>query len=91
MRDLFEIEEYLAREASPRIAQAQTDRILAKVESLGDLPTLGAQRRDLGAGRRLAVAAPYVILYSEIAGEVHVLRIAHGARDLPTLLRDTPG
>lgn len=90
MRDLLEIEAYLAREAGPRVAQAQSDRILEKAEALADLPTLGAQRDDLGEGRRLAVAAPYVILYRETAGQVRVLRIVHGVRDLPTLLRDAP-
>jgi plasmid stabilization system protein ParE len=53
IRDLFEIEDYLEREAGARIAQAQSDRILEKAQALGNLPTLGRRRDDLGAGRRL--------------------------------------
>ncbi|HWA23589.1 MAG TPA: type II toxin-antitoxin system RelE/ParE family toxin [Caulobacterales bacterium] len=84
------MEDYLEREAGARIAQAQSNRILEKAQTRRDMPTLGRRRDDLGAGRRLAVVTPYVILYRETGGQVRVLRIVYGARDVPTLLRDAP-
>ena len=54
-------------------------------------PYLGAADEDLGRGRRRLVLAPYLIVYEIGPGnEIAILRIVHGARDLPTLFDDIP-
>jgi plasmid stabilization system protein ParE len=51
--------------------------------------TLGRARDDLAPGLRSLAWRDYVILFRYVAGGVQVVRLLHGARDLPTLF--TPG
>jgi toxin ParE1/3/4 len=84
-RDLLEIRTYLEREASAQIATAMADRILQRISSLAEQPLIGEQR--FGAGRRALVEQPYLIIYRCGEDWVRILRIVHGARDVPKLLR----
>lgn len=88
--DLEEIGAYLQREAGRRTADSVTQNILQTIILLEEHPRLGVSREDLGANRRLLIIRSYVAIYEigrDERGEyVSVLRIAHGARDLPGLL-----
>jgi plasmid stabilization system protein ParE len=89
-RDFASIIGTIAEEASQRTAARWSRRILKQVGALTDRPFLGAVDEHLGSGRRRLVLAPYLIVY-ELASptEITVLRILHGARDLPTLFRQS--
>ena len=87
-RDLSVVVETIAAEAGSRVAARWRRRLLAKAGELTDQPNLGARDDKLGLGRRRLVVSPYLIIYEFLsANEIAVLRIVHGARDLPTLFR----
>jgi plasmid stabilization system protein ParE len=87
--DLDDIETYLQREAGLLSTQRMLARISDKIDLLTDFPELGVEREDLGH-RRVLLCRPYIIIYrlrpSGADTLLIVLRIVHGARDLPTVL-----
>jgi plasmid stabilization system protein ParE len=87
--DIDDIELYLTREAGRNRAKAMLKRIRDRVGLLAEFPEIGTVRDDYG-GRRILPCRPYIIIYRlRRHGEVSVLivlRIVHGARDIPTLL-----
>lgn len=87
--DLDDIERYLTSEAGARRAKAVLRRIRDRVDILVDHPKVGRVREDYG-GRRMLPCNPYVAIYtirSQADREIVViLRIVHGARDIPWLL-----
>ena len=87
--DLDDIQTYLKREAGEGRARRMLRRIRDKIDLLADFPELGVAREDLGHPRVL-LCRPYIIIYrlrsSGADNLLIVLRIVHGARDLPTLL-----
>ncbi|MGQ0531474.1 MAG: type II toxin-antitoxin system RelE/ParE family toxin [Caulobacteraceae bacterium] len=89
--DVDDIERYLRGEVGQRRTKTVLRRIRDRISILMDHPRVGRVREEYG-GRRLLTCWPYVALYTiktradrEI---VVVLRIVHGARDIPTLLAD---
>ena len=70
----------------PRAADRQIQMIMARIERLGAFPEIGTIRLDLGIFIRLLVESPYVIPYRfDGASKVEIIRVLHGARDLPEL------
>jgi toxin ParE1/3/4 len=88
--DLNQIADYLIAEAGVPTALKMIDKIETRIKRLRQWPLGGAMRDDYGDGLRGAFVRPYVIIHKVTAEELRILRIVHGARDLPTLLRDTP-
>lgn len=86
--DVDALAAYLEHEASPAFAQRTVNRILDRLLVLEDNPLLGVARPELGESRRCFLIRPYVAIYEPTPTIVMVLRIVHGARDLPTLLAD---
>lgn len=88
--DLIQIENYLSANAGETVARRVVSRILTKVATLAEQPRVGAERPDLGDGRRIVIAHPYVALYEIMEHDTKidliVLRVIHGARDLPAVL-----
>ncbi|MEC4880962.1 MAG: type II toxin-antitoxin system RelE/ParE family toxin [Scytonema sp. PMC 1070.18] len=80
--DLIEIWLYIAAD-NPVAASELVDRIEAKCQMLADSPKLGPARPDIAPELRYSPVGRYVILYREIPGGVEVVRVVHGARDLP--------
>jgi toxin ParE1/3/4 len=73
--------------AARRFRVAVTD--LARL--LGEHPHVGTSRSELAdEPLRFAVVSgfPYVVLYDPTADPPLILRVLHGARDLPEVLRD---
>lgn len=87
-RDLADIAVWLMENASDRVAVDILGRIEAKIDQLRDLPLIGAPRDDLAPRVRILVEHPYVILHRASRSEADILRIVHGARDLPSVLRE---
>jgi len=88
-RDFAAVIATIAENSGERVAARWRRRILGQAGTLAGRPYLGAGDEDLGPGRRRLVVSPYLIVY-ELAppNEVVILRIIHGARDLPALFGD---
>jgi toxin ParE1/3/4 len=85
--DLDAIWEYLARESrSEALADQQIDSITERFHLLARNPHLGRARDDdLGSGRRSFPVGQHVIVYRIVEGDVSILRVVHGRRDLGAL------
>ena len=87
--DLVEIGDYLERVAGKRTALRWVTRLEEKALSLAAQPYAGAEDSELG-GRRRVVVRPYLIVYRIRSNDlVSVVRVVHGARDLPALFGKT--
>lgn len=82
--DLVDIWVYIAQD-SPAAADRVLDNIDGKCRLLADNPLLGPARPDIASGLRYFPVGSYLILYREIVGGIEVVRVVHGARNLPDL------
>lgn len=82
--DLIQIGGYLEHESGRRTALRWVERLEKKALALGKQPYAGAEDASLG-GRRCLVVRPYLIVYRISNNVVRILRVVHGARDLPNL------
>jgi toxin ParE1/3/4 len=67
------------------------DAVAGAAERIGTYPRTGVVRPDLTSGPYrfvILTGFPYVIVYAENSDPPVIVRILHGARDLPRLLRD---
>jgi toxin ParE1/3/4 len=71
----------------PRAAERMSARLDARISHLADYPELGPAREDIAKGARHLVEDPYLILYEWLpaANTVEIVRVVHGARDLPEM------
>ncbi len=80
--DLIGIWSYIAADNSDA-----ADRLLDEIDeickTLADAPQAGRLREDLSQNLRSLPVGNYVILYRPHADGVIVIRVLHGARDLP--------
>ncbi len=79
--DLLGIVEYLSDE-SPDAAQRLKDEVEAKVARLARRPKLYRKRRVSGT-REMVVTENYVVVYTENASTVSILRVLHAAQQWP--------
>jgi toxin ParE1/3/4 len=81
--DLDDIWPYVAKESgSMEIATRLIDSITDRFLFLSNFPHAGRVRhRELGAGMRTFPVGEYLIIYSEEAQDVFILRVVHGSRD----------
>lgn len=90
LEDLEEITGYIAADHSVAAEDLRED-ILDTAENLGHQPGLGIRPRFSSsrfAGIRFLPASQYpnyLLFYRELPDEVEVMRILHGARNLPPL------
>ncbi len=88
--DLEEIGDYIAGKDGPRRAQSVLIRIEQTVQALSALPERGSYPRELldfGIREyREVFFKAYRIIYRVVEGEVYVLVIADGRRDMRALL-----
>jgi toxin ParE1/3/4 len=79
---------------NPIAAEGLLDAVRKAAERIGQYPQIGARRPDLTASARHRFVAltgfPYLIVYAENRDPPLIVRLVHGARDLPWLLRDLP-
>jgi toxin ParE1/3/4 len=92
-RDVDSAMEWIARD-NPVAAQGLLDTVLKAAERIGQYPQIGGRRPDLTGSARyrfvILTGFPYLIVYAENHDPPLIVRIIHGARDLPRLLRDLP-
>jgi toxin ParE1/3/4 len=84
--DLIEIWTYVAAD-NLAAADRLLDRIDEACANLAEHPRMGPARPDLAEGLRYFVVGGYLVMYREVPGGVDIVRVAHGARDLPGLFR----
>ena len=83
--DLEQILTYLderSQSAADRFAKA-IDNVIARI---GKLPRIGRDRSELRPGLRSVVIGDFVLFYRVQKKRVEIVRILHGARDIPTAL-----
>jgi toxin ParE1/3/4 len=76
---------------NPRAAEDLRVAIRHAAQLLGEHPEMGKQRRDLApeSARFLVLRGfPYILVYRANAVPPRILRVLHGARDLPEVLQD---
>ncbi len=91
VRDLEELDEYLAASDLPAKADYVLSRIEGALQRLSVSPERGTRPRELlslGLGQyRQVYFKPYRIIYTVKGKKVYVLLIADGRRDMETLLQ----
>ena len=81
--DLDDIYDYIARDV-PYYAELFIDRLVEATDKLEDYPRIGrrvpeaAHRSDI----REIIVQGFRIIYRITAGEIHILTVVHGSRDL---------
>lgn len=81
--DLLQIWTYLAprnSEAADKVLQA----IAQKCQDCAEFPGMGRRRDDLAPGLCSIVSGSYLIIYRPLDDGIRLLRVLHGARDLPS-------
>lgn len=91
-QDLDEQAAYLQRE-SPRVAIRFLEAADAAFASLAERPTIGRvydpdNPRLAGVRTFLISGFPHLIFYRPLDDGIEVLRVLHGARDLPRVLQE---
>jgi toxin ParE1/3/4 len=85
-RDLQRIARWIARD-NPSAATAVVTRIDKQIRLLVEFPELGVARPELASGLRALVVDRFIIADLHDGARVEVVRIVHGARDLPRALK----
>ena len=88
--DLDDIWYFIATESgSVDIADRFVDTITARFANLAKHPYIGRQRdHDLRPGVRTFPVGDYIIAYRVDGGDVLILRVLRGSRDIEELFRD---
>ena len=80
--DLIEIGDYIALDDPGRAASFVAE-IEARMRAAAERPMSFPARDELHEGLRMARQGRYLIFFVEMRDEVQVVRVLHGARDLP--------
>jgi toxin ParE1/3/4 len=84
--DLDEIWLYIARESgSADLADRLLDSVADGFLQLARFPHLGRRRDEISRSARTFVVHEYVVVYVVEDGDVLILRVVHGRRDLDSL------
>jgi len=89
---LRDLEDIVARIATddPSAAQRFRERVLARIAVLRAFPESAQPRPEFGADIRTIPIGRYIVLVRVVVPKVIVLRVIHGERDLPRLLKPNP-
>lgn len=82
--DLIEIWLYIAQD-NPAAADRVLDDIEQCFNMLVDNPQMGRYRPDIAPELRYFISGKYLILYRTLNDGVQIVRVIHGARDLPNV------
>jgi toxin ParE1/3/4 len=83
-RDLEEIEEYISQD-NPDAASQLILAIREKCVILSEQPGIGRNRSDLSPNLRGFPVGNYIIFYRPASQGIEIIRVLHGARDIPEL------
>lgn len=83
-QDYVDIWSYIAADN-----QAAADRLIEKLDAALDLlataPGLGPRREEFGSGIHSFPVGHYLIFYRPIEDGIELIRVLHGARNLPSI------
>jgi toxin ParE1/3/4 len=82
--DLGEIWFYIAQD-DPEAADRFIRAIISRFPKLAAMPHLGRKREELSQHLRSFPVRRYVVFYRPHENGVEIVRVIHGARDLPPL------
>ncbi|MEK7677203.1 MAG: type II toxin-antitoxin system RelE/ParE family toxin [Verrucomicrobiota bacterium] len=82
--DLVEIWSFIAAD-NPDAADQLLETIDEKAKLLAQSPELGRKRSDLAPSLRSFPVGNYLIFYRPDPNGIEIIRVLHGARDLPGL------
>jgi toxin ParE1/3/4 len=86
--DVLSIGRNIAEQSQSRATAFRfLDRIDDKIKFLARHPLAGEARPDLAADVRVFPVGNYVIFYRPVDEGIEVLRVLHGARDIPRIFQ----
>jgi toxin ParE1/3/4 len=83
--DLLDIGDFIALD-NPERALSLLSELERTMRMAAERPGSFPARDDLHLGLRVARHGRYLIFFLEVSDEVQVVRVLHGARDLPSAL-----
>jgi len=83
--DLIAIGRYIA-EDDPARAESFLAELEAKARQAAERPLSFPARDDISPGLRAAVHGRYLLFFRDLADEVRIVRVLHGARDLRRIM-----
>ena len=84
--DFREIWRYIAQD-NPDAADALLRRIDERLLLYADNPRMGTSRESWSPGLRSFPVGRYIVFYRIVSEGIELVRVLHGMRDLPSLLR----
>ncbi|MCG3181372.1 MAG: hypothetical protein BIFFINMI_03759 [Phycisphaerae bacterium] len=85
---LAAIHQYIAQD-SPHYAGQMVDRLTRRSQQIGAFPQSGRKVPEYESDElREVVEGPYRIIYRITPGQLDVIAVIHGARDLPAAARE---
>lgn len=88
-RDLEQILDYIAEQASIDMAEVILAKINKKCQQLATFPSAGRKRDELSPNLRSAPVDAYLIFYRVLETEISIIRIVSGYRDLTALFQES--
>lgn len=85
-RDLNEISEVIARD-KPAAALAFIEKLRGQCQLLANRPEMGFRRDELARTLRVWPVGRWLIFYRQSEEDIEIVRVVHGARDLPRLFQ----
>jgi toxin ParE1/3/4 len=86
--DLREVRAYIAKD-NPAAARRVLERLRAQARKLAQTPGIGRSRKDLRPDLFSFPVGRHVLFYRSQPGGIVLVRVLHGARDLPALFSAT--
>jgi toxin ParE1/3/4 len=83
--DLIAIGLHIAAD-NPARAETFVTELEAKARQAAERPLTFPERSDISPGLRAVVHGRYLLFFRDLATEVRIVRILHGARDLARIL-----
>jgi toxin ParE1/3/4 len=86
--DLLDTWDFIANESLEK-ADSFLQKIENKLKILAENPGMGRKRDELLPGLRSFPVGSYLIFYYPINQGIEVIRVFHGARDIPSFFEDS--
>ncbi|MFL5333085.1 MAG: type II toxin-antitoxin system RelE/ParE family toxin [Geminicoccaceae bacterium] len=87
-RDLAETWAWVVTGSGRPRADGVLDRLRETCRVVAEGPLIGRERPELRAGARSFAVPPHVIIYEATERGIRVLRVLHGARQLPRAMHE---
>jgi toxin ParE1/3/4 len=88
IQDIEEIADYIAQQSGLEQSEKFLSKLESKFSKIVTFPLLGRKRDEILTNIRTIPMDNYLILYLPSGGEIEILRVISGYRDLSTLFTD---